>query len=147
MKANIVGLEYPTGAGSHHPDGTEANHALTIKLDHSGGADHLFLGPTLKKLIARSALWPEIFADNGIFRVFAGDRHLDLAESINYVARSVQTELEIIVSEQNQVQSDEIAALLDAIETADGNADVSQAEVRELEDSYISAAAATCQTS
>ncbi|MCP5071872.1 MAG: hypothetical protein GY947_01070 [Rhodobacteraceae bacterium] len=29
----------PTGAGNHHPDGTQANHALTFEPDHSGGAD------------------------------------------------------------------------------------------------------------
>ena len=30
----------PTGTGNHRPDGPKAGHALTIKLDHSGGADH-----------------------------------------------------------------------------------------------------------
>ena len=30
----------PTGPRDHRPDGPEACHALTIKLDHSSGADH-----------------------------------------------------------------------------------------------------------
>jgi transposase InsO family protein len=30
----------PAGPGNHRPDGPKADHALTIKLDHSGGADH-----------------------------------------------------------------------------------------------------------
>ena len=29
----------PTGPRIHHPDGTQANHALTFKLDQSDGAD------------------------------------------------------------------------------------------------------------
>ncbi|MEP3636594.1 MAG: hypothetical protein ABJN14_04955, partial [Paracoccaceae bacterium] len=29
----------PTGTGNHRPDGPKADHALTIKLDQSGGAD------------------------------------------------------------------------------------------------------------
>jgi transposase InsO family protein len=29
----------PTGPGNHRPDGPKAGHALTIKPDHSGGAD------------------------------------------------------------------------------------------------------------
>ena len=34
----------PTCAGSHHPGGPKANHALTFKLDHPSGAaqDHAF---------------------------------------------------------------------------------------------------------
>ncbi|WP_299971307.1 hypothetical protein, partial [uncultured Roseobacter sp.] len=30
---------------NHRPDGPNANHALTIKLDHSGGADHFSTVP------------------------------------------------------------------------------------------------------
>lgn len=30
----------PAGPGNHRPDGPKASHALTLKLDHSGGADH-----------------------------------------------------------------------------------------------------------
>ena len=37
----------PTGTGNHRPDGTQANHALTFKLDHSSGADQL-IGSSLK---------------------------------------------------------------------------------------------------
>ena len=29
----------PAGSGNHHPDGNQANHALTFKLDLLGGAD------------------------------------------------------------------------------------------------------------
>jgi len=31
----------PTGPRNHRPDGTQANNALTFKLDHLGGADQL----------------------------------------------------------------------------------------------------------
>lgn len=30
----------PSGPRNHRPDGPKAGHALTIKLDHSGGSDH-----------------------------------------------------------------------------------------------------------
>lgn len=30
----------PTGTGNHRPDGPKAGDALTLELDHSGGADH-----------------------------------------------------------------------------------------------------------
>ena len=30
----------PTSSGNHRPDGNQAGHALTFKLDHSTGADH-----------------------------------------------------------------------------------------------------------
>ena len=33
-----IGLP-PTSPGNHHPDGNQADHALTFKLDHSRGAD------------------------------------------------------------------------------------------------------------
>ncbi|MFD0909581.1 hypothetical protein ACFQ1P_07445, partial [Ruegeria arenilitoris] len=29
----------PTGTGNHRPDGPKAGDALTLELDHSGGAD------------------------------------------------------------------------------------------------------------
>lgn len=32
----------PTGLRNHRPDGPKANHALTVKLDHSSGADHSY---------------------------------------------------------------------------------------------------------
>ena len=31
----------PTGPGNRRPDGPKADHALTIKLDHSSGADQV----------------------------------------------------------------------------------------------------------
>ena len=31
----------PTSPGNHHSDGPQAGHALTFKLDHSSGADHV----------------------------------------------------------------------------------------------------------
>ena len=34
-----IGLP-PSGPRNHRTDGPKADHALTIKLDHSGGADH-----------------------------------------------------------------------------------------------------------
>jgi hypothetical protein len=39
VSAQRAGLS-PTCAGSHHPGGPKASHALTFKLDHSSGAAH-----------------------------------------------------------------------------------------------------------
>jgi hypothetical protein len=39
----------PIGSRNHRADGIQANHALTFKLDHSGGADH-FNG-TLRRIV------------------------------------------------------------------------------------------------
>ncbi|WP_108785876.1 lytic murein transglycosylase [Falsiruegeria mediterranea] len=36
----------PTRSGNHRADGPKADHALTIKLDHSDGADHIYFAVT-----------------------------------------------------------------------------------------------------
>jgi len=43
----------PTSPGGHRSDGTQANHALTFRMDLSGGADHSLHGLTV---VGRSAI-------------------------------------------------------------------------------------------
>jgi hypothetical protein len=41
MALDVEGVVPPTGSGNHRPDGPQASHVLTFKLDHSSGAERI----------------------------------------------------------------------------------------------------------